>query len=177
MQLFVQGALLLVSSMTINRFPNFNILLVLFTSFILLCYTNKIRVYKKASVLLLDSTIFINIIILTVGNLHWRGNAKGRMVLLSISITIIFIQFCGIVVWNFIPQKMKRLHDKTTNHDQLLETDNVPFVTLHSEKDRDQYVCYRDSILDHESTVHSYNDSIKTNDQLTSMYSAMNETQ
>ena len=150
--LFVQGVLLLVSSLTLNTFPALNLLLLLTISILLLCYINSIRTYKRLSLSLLESSFLVNFIVLTVGHLYFRDSERGRMVLLSISITIVFLEFCGIVVWNLIPQKMKRFRRMTASSDQL-ELDAVHIIEQHSDDGDEQYVRYGDSILDHATTV------------------------
>ena len=124
--LIVQGLLLLVSSLTSNALPSVSVLLLLGISFCLLCYVNSIRPYKSASVALLESSFLINFIMLAVGHLYFRStnNIRGRSILLSLSITVAFIEFCGIIIWNLVPQKLKKCRRKSTRSNEL-EEDNI----------------------------------------------------
>ena len=107
--LLVQGVLLLSFSLSSSTFPALNILLLLAFSILLLCYLNHMQTYKKVLLLLLESSFLVNLIVLAVGTLYLGNDGNRRMVLLSVSITAAFVEFCGIVTWNLIPQKVKSL--------------------------------------------------------------------
>ena len=155
--LFVQGSLLFISSLTLNSFPSFNIVLLLSTSIFLLCYTIGIRPYKKTSILLLESSIYINLVILTVGRLYLRDNLFGKTIILSVSTTAVFLEFCVIVIWNIIPQKIKRCPRRrtaTSDSEDRLQLNEVFAVQQYSDEEDEHYVRYRDSILEQSSTAH-----------------------
>ena len=145
--LLVQGVLLLVSSFTSYTVPNVNLMLLLAISISLLCYMNTQRTYRRKSVSLLESSFFVNFIVLTVGTLYFKDKKKKRMVLLSVSVTIAFVEFCGIVMWNLISPKIIKIFRKGKASDPL-ELDNVPIIQQHSEDEEEQYIEYRDPILD-----------------------------
>ena len=147
--LLAQGGLLLVSSLTSYTIPDFNLLFLLAVSISLLCYMNTQRTYKQKLVSLLESSFLANFIVLTVGTLYFRDNEKGRMILLSISITIAFFEFCVIVTWNLIPKVYRLLFrkGKTTKHVELSTVSNS-IVERYVEDDEEQYMEYCDPILD-----------------------------
>ena len=140
--LLAQGSLLLVSSLTSYTIPDFNLLFLLAVSISLLCYMNTQRTYKQKLVSLLESSFLANFIVLTVGTLYFGDNEKGRMILLSISITVAFFEFCVIVMWNLIPKVYRLLFRKgnTTKH---VELSTVSIVERYAEDDEEQYMEYR----------------------------------
>ena len=138
--LIVQGVLLLVSSLTLITFPEISVLLLLATSILLLCYINSVRTYKRMSVTLLESSFMINFIMLAVGHLYFRKNDKGKMVVLSLSITIAFLEFCTIVAWNLLPKKLTRRFNIKTKRSTQLELDEIDILEEHYTT----YACYRD---------------------------------
>ena len=163
--LLVQGALLLVSSLTLITLPALNFLLLLTISIILLCYMNSVRTYRRISASLLESSFLINFIILAVGNLYFKENGAERTILLCVSITVVFIKFCGLIIWNLIPKKAKswrcQCQRKATNSDQL-ELKEAQTIEQHSDMDDDeQYVRYRDSIIDLRSYKSAASDSLQ----------------
>ena len=51
---------------------------------------------------------------------NFRDNKKGRAILLSLSITAALIKFCGIVIWNVIPEKLiEKLQKKIKRSTEL----------------------------------------------------------
>ena len=112
MLLLVQGILLLVLSLTASTIPALSVLLLLTVSTLLLCYINAVRTYKRMSVILLESSFLVNFIALIVGNLYYKDDEKQRKVLLSVSITAAFVKFCGIVIWNLTPNRVKKIQLK-----------------------------------------------------------------
>ena len=143
--LIVQGLLLLVSSLTSNALPSVSVLLLLGVSFCLLCYVNSIRPYKSASVALLESSFLINFIMLAVGHLYFRStnNIQGRSILLSLSISVAFIEFCGIIIWNLVPQKLKNCTRKSTRSNEL-EEDNIHILQEFPRDESEHSVSYQE---------------------------------
>jgi hypothetical protein len=126
--LLAQGALLVVSSLTLNLVPIFSLLLLLIIATLLLCYLNHIKTYKKLYLTLIESSFLLNLIVLTAGNLYFRESESGQTTLLCVSVSIVLIEFCGIVVWNLIPPSLKiikcfkRESDYTNDDNQELDT-------------------------------------------------------
>ena len=143
--LLAQGILLLVSSLTSYTFPDFNLVFLLAISVSLLCYMNTQRTYKRKSVSLVESSFLVNFIVLTVGTLYFRDEVNEKLVLLSISITIAFTELCVIIMWSVIPKVYRFIFrkGKATKH---IELSNVSIV---QQDDEEQYMEYRDPILDH----------------------------
>ena len=143
--LLVQGVLLLVSSLTLNTFPEISVLLLLAISIFLLCYVIGVRPYKSMSVAILESSFMINFNILAVGYLYFRYSDKGKMILLSLSITAALVEFCGIVIWNLTPKKLIKwlqIKAKINTHDQL-ELEDVHILEEHHTDS--EYASYCDS--------------------------------
>ena len=62
------------------------------------------QVYKKKSVLILESAFLINLIILTGGAMYYNhdSNSSEKTTLICLSIGFAFIKFCGIVIWSIV---------------------------------------------------------------------------
>ena len=102
--LLSRGILLLVSSLTANINPAVSLFLLHSVTILLLCYINYEQVYKRKSVLILESAFLINLIILTGGAMYYHNDTESseKIVLISISICIAFIKFCIIVIWSIV---------------------------------------------------------------------------
>ena len=151
--LLAQGVLLVMSSLTLNLVPIFSLFLLLIIATLLLCYLNHVKTYKKLSVSLIESSFLLNLIVLTAGNLYFRESESGQMTLLCVSVSVVFTEFCGIVVWNLIPLRIiacfKREVTQCNDSNQEL---NVVQILEHSDYNdhsgEEQYVCFHDSIAD-----------------------------
>ena len=170
--LLVQGVLFLFFSLSSSIFPALNILLLLAFAILLLCYMNSVQTYKKVSILILESSFLVNLIVLAVGTLYFGDDGEGRKVLLGVSITVAFVEFCGIVTWNLIPQKVKSLSfrfkilnsccqwpkiikSKCSRKYASLRTDQmakelkdlqIRIIEEHPDSyERDQYICFNES--------------------------------
>ena len=101
--LLVQGILFIFFALDSSITPSLNILLLLGICIVLLCYLNNVKAYKKVSVLLLESSFLVNLIVVAAGTLYFGNNESRRNILLSVSVSTAFVEFCGIVAWNLIP--------------------------------------------------------------------------
>lgn len=155
--LLAQGVLLLTASLTLTQLPVFSLLFLLSTVMILFCYINHIKPHKKLSTSLIESSFLVNLTALISGNLYFKSSEyeKGQEVLLGISISVAFIEFCGIIIWNLMPQKVKqyrRGNAKKSSGEILLETlehiNHSKEHTLRSDDEEEPYSRYRDSIID-----------------------------
>ena len=144
--LLAKGILLLVSSFTLHIIIELSLFLLLVTALVLLWYLNHIQVYKKKYVTLLESSFLANVIILTAGFMYCKGNLHAQETLLCVSIAVVFIEFCGIVIWNLIPQQIKRIRIKSTNNDLLQQGGNES-VEYQLDDGEKQYTRYRDSVF------------------------------
>ena len=156
--LLSRGILLLVSSLTANIYPAISLFLLLAMATLLLCYTNHMQVYKRKSVLILESAFLINLIILTGGTMYYNNvKSSEKVALIYSSIGIAFIKFCGIVIWSIV-----QLFPHCT---RCQMTNNVPYGNIdestqisHDQRretlqDSDQL---RDSILDDSQLIPTY---------------------
>ena len=69
------------------------------------CYLNHIKHYKHRSVTLLETSFFINIIVLTAGNLYFQSNTE-KAILMMISCTLVVLEFTMVVLWNIALRKI-----------------------------------------------------------------------
>ena len=101
--LLSRGILLLISSLTANINPTVSLFLLHGGAILLLCYMNYIQVYRRKSVLILESAFLINLIVLTAGAMYYNDRESSeKVVLIGLSIGITFIKFCGIVIWSIV---------------------------------------------------------------------------
>ena len=149
--LLVQGMLLLISSITANLNPAVSPFLLLVTVLCLFWYTNYSKVYKKKSVLILESAFFVNLIILVGGMLYI--DLSKREMLVNISLSLAFVKFCGIVLWNVILSIMLCLRGQKKA--QNTHDDKRQKIKRPSKRNRDikvnNYVegdVFRDSVLE-----------------------------
>ena len=121
--LLSRGILLLISSLTANINPAVSLFLLLGVATLLLCYMNFKRVYKKTSVLILESAFLINLIVLTGGTMYYYDRESSeKVVLIGLSIGITFIKFCGIVIWSVVQLFPRCRHCQRQN--------NVPYENI-----------------------------------------------
>ena len=121
--LLSRGILLLVSSLTANINPAVSLFLLHGVATLLLCYMNFKRVYKRKSVLILESVFLINLIVLTAGAMYYNDKESGeKVVLIGLSISIAFIKFCGIVIWSIVQLFPSCSHCQRQN--------NVPYENI-----------------------------------------------
>ena len=110
--LLIRGLLLLIYSLTYSIIPDINLVILTVVLLILLLYTLVCRVYKQKSVMILESSLIGNLIVLS-------GSTKlvpNRSIALSVSIGLAFAQFCVIVVWSFVKIYVrKRRHNNYVN--------------------------------------------------------------
>jgi predicted outer membrane repeat protein len=100
--LLSQGALLLVSSLTLQTVPAVGILVLLGVLMLLLSYMNCMQVYKRKLVFILESSFLINLILLVCGTLYYKYNEDARVVVTCICLTFALVKFCGIIAWEFL---------------------------------------------------------------------------
>ena len=150
--LLTRGVLLLVSSLTANINPAVSLFLLLATATLLLCYMNHMQVYKKNSVLMLESAFLINLVLLVGGMLYYyrdTGNNQ-KAILVYVSIAVAFIKFCGIIIWSlvqvilrYIVKRRQRLtsmsYNNVNSEDKKISQQEV---TIHDSSQ------FRDSILE-----------------------------
>jgi predicted outer membrane repeat protein len=96
--LLVRGLLLLIFSLTFSIIPDLNLVLLTIVLLLLLLYTLACRVYKRKSVMVLESLVLGNLIVLS-GSTNLVPN---RSIALLVSIGFAFVQFCAIIVWSFV---------------------------------------------------------------------------
>ena len=132
--LLAQGVLLLLSSLTSNICPSISLLLVIAVSLLLLFYMSFMQVYRRTVVLMTESSFFINLMFL-IGITLFRKDS--RMIVLSISIFVVFLEFCGIILWSVIWTYYLQ-HRKSTTLNRSYQTTQP--TTSYSQ--------FRDSILE-----------------------------
>ena len=146
--LLVRGTLFLLSALTQSysdtSFSNYILIIVLV---IVLVYLNYAQVYRRISIAIIESSFLINLILLFTGLSFFRNNLKS-LLLFNISIACAFIEFCGIVIWNSLPQKVKSIFVKKAETESGDDPTQMTNISLQSSHDiTDFETKYRDSIL------------------------------
>lgn len=102
--LLARGTLLLISSLTANINPVVCLFLLLVVATLLLCYMNYMQVYKKNSVLILESAFLINLVLLVGWNMYYYDDRGSRQkeILVYVSIGVAFVKFCGIIILSLV---------------------------------------------------------------------------
>ena len=90
--------ILIVSSLTLNIAPVVSQYLLIVIAMMLFWYSISVRVYKKRYVLIIENTFLLNLILLFVGLQY----GISRSALMTLSLSIAFLEFCGIVCCNTI---------------------------------------------------------------------------
>ena len=104
--LLIRGILLVLLIVTSVYNPELNVFaLFLFIAFLFYFISIK-SVYKRVDVRVLESSILLNLIILSAGTLYRWEFTESRSKLLMVSIGITFAQFCIIVVWSLIKPRL-----------------------------------------------------------------------
>ena len=111
--LLTQGLLLIVSSLTLNVMPVASESLLLIVVTLLLCYMNTMQVYNKRSVSMVESSFFINLIILFAGI---RYREISQISIMYASICIALTEFCGIIAWSFIESLYQFYRARSTQY-------------------------------------------------------------
>ena len=108
-------------------------------------YLNYAQVYRRISIAIIESSFLINLILLFTGISFFRNKSS---LLFNISIACAFIEFCGIVIWNSLPQKIKSIFVKKAETESGDDPTQMTNVSLQSNHDiTDFETKYRDSIL------------------------------
>ena len=144
--LLVRGTLFLLSALTQSysdtSFSNYILVIVLV---IVLVYLNYAQVYRRISIAIIESSFVINLILLFTGISFFRNKSS---LLFNISIGCAFTEFCGIVIWNSLPQKVKSIFVKKAETESGDNPTQMTSISLQSSRDiTDFETKYRDSIL------------------------------
>ena len=99
------GVILTVSSLTLNIIPTLSEYILIVIATLLFWYSSSARVYKKRYLLIIENSFLINLILLFIGLQH----EFPRPILMSVSLSIAFFEFCGIICWNTLPYMLKRM--------------------------------------------------------------------
>jgi hypothetical protein len=144
--LLTRGTLFLISSLTqSNGDTSISKYILVIVLVIVLVYLNYAQVYRRLSIAIIESSFLINLILLFTGISFFRNKSS---LLFNISIGCAFIEFCGIVTWNILPQKIKSIFAKKAameSGDDLTQMTNISLQT--SDDITDFESKYRDSIL------------------------------
>ena len=140
--LLARGILLLISSLTANINPEVCLFLLLAVATLLLCYMNYMQVYKRNSVLILESAFLINLVLLVGGTMYYHGDrgSHQKAILVYVSIGIAFVKFCGIVILSLV-QFIHRCIGKCTSRPQSSSTS---YTSIGSE---DKTVTQQDALI------------------------------
>ena len=149
--LLARGVLLLVASLTLNIDPSVSLFLLLGVSTFLLCYVNYMQVYRKVSVLILESTFLINLVILVGGAMYYFADSESshRITLTYVSIGVAFLKFCGMIVWSIVQALLRcRRQSSSTESQSYTSVNGEDSVTSQRDEASQEYSQFRDSILE-----------------------------
>ena len=122
--LLIRGVLLIILTATSTLNPEMNIF-VLFLSMVLIFFYMSIKsVYKRKSVRVFESTILLNLNILSAGTLYKWESMTFRKTLLEVSIGIAFTQFCITAAWSFIKVFLASADFKCRQRNQYTDIDD-----------------------------------------------------
>ena len=99
--LLVRGVLLITFALTYSTNPDVNLLVLLITVALLLCYANYKRVYKNKVVQLLENFFLLVLIIVCGAGLFGKG-LQLKYTVVYVSIGAGFVVFCGLIICNII---------------------------------------------------------------------------
>ena len=145
--LIAQGTLLLISSLLLSVCPILSLLMLCLIVALMLYYLNFMRVYKRNATTLMESSFYINLILLTAGTLYLEQENNKQEILLSFSIGIAFLTFCAIIIWNLISWMFKKCCNKAERTPHLFQMESIDMIKDESDTYDKGYVRYRDSIL------------------------------
>ena len=144
--LLARGAVFLISSLT-QSYGNtsFSMYVLITVLVLILVYLNYAQVYKRISIAIIESSFLVNLILLFTGISFFRNKSA---ILFNVSIGFAFIEFCGIVIWNILPQKIKSVFVKKAAMDSDVNLTQTTDISLHTNEDCTGFETkYRDSIL------------------------------
>lgn len=111
--LLTQGLFLVVSSLTLNVLPITSEALLLVVVTLLLCYMNTMQVYKKTSVSMVESSFFVNLILLFAGI---RYQEISQTSIMYVSISVALMELCVIISWSLIENLCRFHKTKSRRH-------------------------------------------------------------
>ena len=115
---------------------NVNLLLISTTSLILTSFTGTL--YKKTYASLLEIICFLNLGVLGIGTYHIRLVGGNQEVLVTTSVGIAFLEFCGITtfhIYHFVIVPIQKLYVKLRVNDNAVELQ--PLLNSDSSSDDD----------------------------------------
>ena len=116
--LLIRGLLLLIYSLTFSIIPDLNLVILTIILLLLLLYTLVCRVYKRKSVMVLESLLLGNLIVLSSST----KLVPNRSIALIVSIGFAIAQFCAIVVWSFVKAYVQKQRSNNYYYVNLEDT-------------------------------------------------------
>ena len=134
--------------------PAVNLLILQLSSMLILVYEVYTQLYRERSVQIVHASILLNLAVLGSSAIYAELIGGQKIIAVVLSISIVFIQFWGLIVWNiattarpFILEKWNRYR----GHYDSFETDDGSAVEKHeqsSKNNSDYFNRFRDSIFD-----------------------------
>ena len=164
--LLVRGLHLIIYALTISVYPTINLFFLQISAMFILVYEVSMQVYKSKTVQLLHGSLLLNLAVLGGSVLYAELIGGQKIVATVLSVSIVFVQFWGLVLWNAIdavrPLLTKiwnRYHgryvpfgsDETQSSVDDRETDN----TIVTRGLGDYFTRFRDSILEYSKSLES----------------------
>ena len=117
--LLARAIVLIIYSFTSLESPTVNILILQLSSMLILVYEVYARLYRERSVQIVHASILLNLTILGSSVLYAELIGGQKTVAIILSVSIVFIQFWGLIFWNvatairpFISKKWNHYHGK-----------------------------------------------------------------
>ena len=102
---------------------NVNLLLTIVISFSLAAFP-RVSVYKNVCLSTLENSFFLNLGVLAAGNFYIRVVGGNQEALVTTSVGITFLEFCGIVIlhsYQFVVIPIRKWHAKVRANDRFLD--------------------------------------------------------
>ena len=145
--LLVRGIILVLLTSTFALPPTTNVIILQVIMIALLFYLIQNSPYKSRIILIVQSSFFMNLTLLSgfVLFAHIQGNVKGAIhTAVGISVGVVFLQFCTIILFSVFAMIFSHRNVNAVKHRNL----EFPGVTQNSTQREKVNVGYRDSILE-----------------------------
>ena len=129
--LLARGVLFIISSLIQSNYPTLNIYILIAILVVILVYSNYAQVYKKKSISIIESSFIINLILSFTGTIFFKNSSST---IFNLSIGVAFAEFSGMVIWNLLPEKVKRFQLKKATGNLGQDQMTVPLNQLNEEQ-------------------------------------------
>ena len=155
--LLARGIHVVIFTLTATISPNVNLFLLHIVAMLFLIYEVYMEIYKSRAVQLLHGSLLLNLAILGGSVVYAELIGGQKIIPVVLSISIVFVQFWGLVLWNavdaarpFLKRVWNRYHGRYTTfeHESEAKTEERESISSSSVKVSDFFTRFRDSILE-----------------------------